>query len=336
MAFNFPASPGVGDEYTASGVTYTWTGTVWLIKVPVGLGEPPNDGQAYGRKNGPGTTPGAWVSVATLAQMLAAASPVGQIINYAGSSPPPNFLKADGSIVSRTTYAALFAVCQTVYGAGDGSTTFQLPDLRGEFIRGWDDGRGIDAGRTRGSSQDHSTQTHTHTFNGVAVAAHTHTATSDATAMSAGTPAGSVAAASAGTPAGSISSDAHTHTGTTSSSGAHTHALTDPVATTNGTGNAGLAAGATVRLVAISTESAGAHTHTFTTSSDTHNHTFTGSAMGTHAHTFTGSAMAAHDHAIATTVAAGGAFTPAGTNAAFGSAETRPRNVALLVCIKYQ
>ena len=55
--------------------------------------------------------------------------------------------------VSRTTYADLFAACGTAYGAGDGSTTFALPDLRGEFIRGFDDGRGVDSGRVFGSAQ---------------------------------------------------------------------------------------------------------------------------------------------------------------------------------------
>lgn len=58
-----------------------------------------------------------------------------------------------GAAVSRTTYAALFAAIGTTFGAGNGSTTFNLPDLRGEFLRGWDDGRGADTGRVFGSSQ---------------------------------------------------------------------------------------------------------------------------------------------------------------------------------------
>ena len=55
--------------------------------------------------------------------------------------------------ISRTTYAALFAVIGETFGAGDGSTTFNLPDLRGEFIRGWDNSRGVDSGRVFGSAQ---------------------------------------------------------------------------------------------------------------------------------------------------------------------------------------
>ena len=56
----------------------------------------------------------------------------------------------------------LFTAIGTTFGAGDGSTTFNLPDLRGEFVRGWDDGRGIDAGRTFGSAQLDAYQAHTH------------------------------------------------------------------------------------------------------------------------------------------------------------------------------
>ena len=84
---------------------------------------------------------------------VAQADPSGQIAFFAGSSAPAGWLKANGAAVSRTTYAALFAAIGTTYGAGDGSTTFNLPDLRGEFMRGWDDGRGIDRGRAFGSAQ---------------------------------------------------------------------------------------------------------------------------------------------------------------------------------------
>ena len=56
--------------------------------------------------------------------------PVGAGCDYFGTTPPEGFLFADGSAVSRTTYADLFAVIGTTYGAGDGSTTFNLPDKR--------------------------------------------------------------------------------------------------------------------------------------------------------------------------------------------------------------
>lgn len=75
-------------------------------------------------------------------------TPVGEIIDWPHSSTPPSqFLECDGSAVSRTTYANLFAAIGTVHGVGDGSTTFNLPDRRGEFVRGWDHGRGADPDR---------------------------------------------------------------------------------------------------------------------------------------------------------------------------------------------
>ena len=89
---------------------------------------------------------------------------VGQVIFTAGGVAPAGFLKCDGSAVSRITYAALFAVCGTTYGVGNGSTTFNLPDLRGEFLRGLDDGRGVDAGRAVGSWQNHLFASHTHSI----------------------------------------------------------------------------------------------------------------------------------------------------------------------------
>jgi len=79
--------------------------------------------------------------------------PVGSIIPFVGGSIHTGFLKANGAAISRTAYAVLFAEIGTVYGVGDGTTTFNLPDSRGEFLRGFDDGRGIDAGRALGSFQ---------------------------------------------------------------------------------------------------------------------------------------------------------------------------------------
>lgn len=87
---------------------------------------------------------------------------VSQVRLFATSTVPTGFLKANGAAVSRTTYAALFAKIGTTFGAGDGSTTFNLPDGRGEFFRGWDDGRGVDAGRSLGSWQGGQMPWHAH------------------------------------------------------------------------------------------------------------------------------------------------------------------------------
>jgi microcystin-dependent protein len=73
--------------------------------------------------------------------------PVGSVINFAGTSAPSGWLLCFGQAISRATYSALFAVLGTTYGAGDGSTTFNLPDLRGRVIAGKDDMGGTSANR---------------------------------------------------------------------------------------------------------------------------------------------------------------------------------------------
>jgi phage-related tail fiber protein len=89
-------------------------------------------------------------------------APAGAVAFVCQNSAPTGWLKANGAQVSRTAYAALFAALGTTFGAGDGSTTFNLPDLRGEFPRGWDDGRGIDSGRAFGAAQSQAIESHIH------------------------------------------------------------------------------------------------------------------------------------------------------------------------------
>jgi microcystin-dependent protein len=180
---------------------------------------------------------------ATTADGLTDASvlmPTGAVLPFAMSSPPTGWLKCNGDAVSRTTYSTLFAAIGTTHGDGDGATTFTLPDLRGEFVRGLDDSRGVDTGRALGSTQGDSNKSHTHGFSG-----------------------------------------------STNTTGAHSHS----VQTYTGTGGLG-------HLVEQDTAD---------TSTGFHNT----SSAGNHDHTFSG------------------------TTGASGNTETRPRNVALLYCIKY-
>jgi len=108
------------------------------------------------------------------------AGPTGMIIGYAGATPPAGYLLADGTAVSRTTYAALFAVIGTTYGAGDGSSTFNLPNLQGRTPMGagtgaqnGTSGSGAITGGTALTSRsrgqfggDERLQSHTHDFSG--------------------------------------------------------------------------------------------------------------------------------------------------------------------------
>lgn len=76
--------------------------------------------------------------------------PVGMVSPHGGSAAPSGWLLCYGQNVSRTTYAALFTAISTTYGAGDGSTTFGLPDLRGRVVAGQDDMGGSSANRLTG------------------------------------------------------------------------------------------------------------------------------------------------------------------------------------------
>ena len=100
----------------------------------------------------------------------------GQVAWFPATAAPAGWLKANGQTVSRTTYATLWAFAQASgnlaategsktlaqFGPGDGATTFSVPDLRGEFVRSLDDGRGADPGRALGSAQQDAFQGHYH------------------------------------------------------------------------------------------------------------------------------------------------------------------------------
>jgi microcystin-dependent protein len=108
--------------------------------------------------------------------------PSGSLIAFAGSSAPGGYLLCDGSAVSRTTYDSLFAVIGEIYGSGDGSTTFNLPDLRGRTAVGKDDMGGSAANRVTsaasgidGTSLASSGGSQTHTLTTAQMPSHTHT-----------------------------------------------------------------------------------------------------------------------------------------------------------------
>jgi len=199
---------------------------------------------------------------------------VGQVASFAMTTAPAGWLKCNGAAISRTTFADLFAKIGTTFGAGDGSTTFNLPDLRGEFLRGWDDGRGVDTARAFGGRQDHL------------LASHAHTAST-----------------------GAAGSHSHSVSGTALNSGSHYH-------------HSGRAWGANENAPAYGSSTiparnvAGAAGGSSTNAANT-------STAGDHSHSITGTAAAVGDHAHTVTVNA------------TGGTETRPRNVAILFCIRY-
>lgn len=175
------------------------------------------------------------------------AMPVGSVIPFAGAVAPAGWLLCDGSAVSRTTYAALFAVIGTTYGAGDGSTTFNLPNLKGRIPVG------RDTGQTEFDTLGETGGAKTHTLSFFELPSHTHGA-------------GTLAAGSAG---------GHSHTA--QSAGSHSHTIQNR--DTDGTGtfvqnrpDAGTAQ-------SVTTDAAGDHTHTTDTQGE-HTHTVSGFTAG--------------------------------------------------------
>jgi microcystin-dependent protein len=147
---------------------------------------------------------------------------VGEIKYFAMNTAPIGYLKANGAAISRTTYSDLFTAIGTTFGSGDGSTTFNLPDLRGVFPRGWDDSRGYDTGRTFGSYQADDNKAHTHTGTTASDGVHTHSVTYP--------PLNYAAGGLSQTQLQTVSNPGTTGSGnsfaTTDSQGAHTHTLT--------------------------------------------------------------------------------------------------------------
>lgn len=120
-----------------------------------------------------------WSGSAWIASPL---TPVAAVIAYAGSAAPTGWLLCDGSAVSRTTYSDLFAVISTTYGVGDGSTTFNLPDLTGRVVAGKESsasrltsgGSGVDGATLGAAGGDEALAAHTHGAGSFAAASHTH------------------------------------------------------------------------------------------------------------------------------------------------------------------
>jgi len=115
------------------------------------------------------------VTPASLASAASLFVPPGAVLPFAMAVTPSGWLAANGAAVSRTTYPALFAAIGTLYGVGDGSTTFALPDLRGYFVRGSGTNSDGTASGTFGQKQLDDFKSHNHTATSTVAGAHTHT-----------------------------------------------------------------------------------------------------------------------------------------------------------------
>lgn len=234
-------------------------------------------------------------AIDTALKALEPRAPTGRIVIWPTTSVPAGFLLCNGQAVSRTTYAALFAVIGTTWGSGNGSTTFNVPDLRGVFLRGLDNGKGIDTGRAIATTQQDAFESHTHNASSAEAGAHTHTVSGTA-----------------------ASNGAHTHSvsGTAASAGAHDHNVMQYSSNPSGSRKQAIVESTTYSTGSnadINMQTAGAHTHTVSG---------TAASNGAHTHTVSGTAASdgEHDHAI--------------TVEATGDSETRPVNVAINFIIK--
>lgn len=122
---------GLGTPVTVSGAIESPTGTAdtsLIIDTPFSSVE-----LIYN------STSGLWKVCSPIARgvYITSSVPVGSVIAYAANIEPNGFFICDGRAVSRTTYSQLFSVLGTTYGAGDGSTTFNIPDFRAKFLRGY-------------------------------------------------------------------------------------------------------------------------------------------------------------------------------------------------------
>jgi microcystin-dependent protein len=174
-------------------------------------------------------------------------SPTGSIIIWAGGTAPTHWLLCNGATVSRTTYARLFAAIGTTYGAGDGSTTFAIPNLMGRVPFGKDP----DQAEFNSLGETGGTKTLTIAIANLPV--HTHSIDHNHAEVSSST-------------------DSHSHSGTTNSAGAHTHKYDTGGSVSRAAGTQEGVAGI-VNTREDTTESAGSHTHSFSTSTDSHSHT---------------------------------------------------------------
>ncbi|MGJ7548163.1 phage tail-collar fiber domain-containing protein [Pseudomonas alloputida] len=169
--------------------------------------------------------------------------PPGEVTFFACAAAPRGYLKANGAAVSRAEYPRLFAAIGTTYGVGNGTTTFNVPDLRGDFIRALDEGRGADLNRTLGSWQDHQNASHTHAATIATAGAHVHSVSGTAAAagqhthgapraqnnnVGGGSPNFTTANLQNGDTAQTYAAGQHTHdiSATAWTAGDHTHAAT--------------------------------------------------------------------------------------------------------------
>ena len=142
--------PADGSTIIVNSQTYGISGGDGKLKVPSG-GITSNE-LASDSVTSAKIQDGAVTSAKLNSDAISALMPTGTVLPFAGINAPTGYLFCDGDAISRSTYSDLFDIIDETYGAGDGSTTFNIPDLRGRVIAGQDDMGGTSADRLTGLS----------------------------------------------------------------------------------------------------------------------------------------------------------------------------------------
>jgi microcystin-dependent protein len=243
-----------GDNFLAY-----WDGTQWKIGnlasiLPSGDGVVVKTGSSFSLASG---VNGEFLQVVSgniqFNSTIPGGVPTGTIVSFAGTATPSGWIICDGSLYGRTSgdpspQPNLFSVIGTTYGIGDGLTTFAIPDLRGMFIRGFDNGSGIDPLRAFGSQQADAFKSHNHGGTTASETGHTHPVSG--TAVAAGSHTHSISRGNYGgfNTGGAIDGNTPgygTNTFNTASSGNHTHTI-------NGTASSGTSHSHTINLDGMS------------------------------------------------------------------------------------
>lgn len=272
MAVDFPSSPTLNELYTYAGRVWKWNGKAWesvssaygpsgIVSVEAPITNTGTDTAAVIGVD-VGTTSGTVAAGdhthddryytetemdAIIAAALAASVPVGTVSQTARATAPTGYLICDGSAISRTTYSDLFTAIGTAYGSGDGSTTFNVPNLKGKVPVG------RDASQTEFDTLGETGGAKTHQLSVDELPSHSH-------------------------------SMAHTHTfsGTTSSDGAHAHNTWNLY--TVAAGGGAIMTGAPGDGRGNATDVQGTHSHSYSGTTSGSSASTTGGAGSTLAH----------------------------------------------------
>ena len=206
---------------------------------------------------------------------------VGMVAHFDLDAPPVGWLRANGAAVSRTVFVKLFSKIGTRHGAGDGVSTFNLPDARGLFFRSMDDGRNVDPGRTLGSVQADEIRSHNHAASSGANGGHGHAASSGA-------------------------NGGHAHEASSGVAGNHAHYVRSGIYTPDGVDSSGAI---TEPRNIVNYADSGMHDK-LTSESGDHAHSVNVVAVGDHTHPVNVVAVGDHAHSITVNATGGNETRP--------------------------